>query len=114
MSKTVVPLVTYVIPRIFPLGGLWLVITTRLITGIDRHTNNSALTANYKWDPIAWAGYTQAPYYNNEWVTTHGLRVPRAQPSESATAFVLTRHDRGNTQAFAHSLRSLHSGTLTI
>ena len=57
---------------------------------MDRHTNNSALVTAYKWDHVAWVGYMWAPYYNKEQVTTHGLRILRAQPSEFSTVFVLT------------------------
>jgi hypothetical protein len=55
-----------------------------------------------------------SPYYNNERVTTHGVRVPHAQPLEFAAAFVMTRQDGGSSQAFARSLRSLHSGALSL
>jgi hypothetical protein len=77
---------------------------------MDRRTNNPALIATYKWDSITWVGYVWAPYYNKEQVTTHGLRVPCAQPSEFSMVFVLTRQDGGSTQAFVRSMLSLRSG----
>jgi hypothetical protein len=91
------------------------VITVWLITSTDKHTKNSALLAAYKWGPITWVVtwvvYTWAPYYTIERVTTHGLRVPLAQPSEFSLVFVLTHRSEGSTQAFPHSVRSFRSGT---
>jgi hypothetical protein len=77
---------------------------------MDRRTNNPALIASYKWDPVTWVGSVWAPYYNKEQVTTHGLHVPRAQPSGFSMVFVLTRPDGGSTQAFVLSMHSLRSG----
>lgn len=79
---------------------------------MDRRTNNPALIAAYKRDPVTWAGSMWVPYYNKEQVTTHGLHVSRAQPSEFLTVFVLTRLDGGSTRPFARSVHSLQELTL--